>query len=53
MNVAGKWMELENIIMSEVTVLKLHVWYALIYKWILTIKYRYHVTLHRPKETKQ
>jgi hypothetical protein len=40
MKFLGKWMELENIIMSEVTQSqkkkkKPHTWYALIDKWIL------------------
>jgi hypothetical protein len=34
----GKWMELENIILSEVT--KEHTWYALTDKWILAQKLR-------------
>lgn len=40
-NVAGKWMELENTLLSEVTQSqKSHVWYVITYKWVLTIKYR-------------
>ena len=31
----GKWMELENIILSEVTVTKEHIWYVLIDKRML------------------
>ena len=35
----GKWMELENIILNEVTqAQKNHTWYALTYKWILAQK---------------
>jgi hypothetical protein len=49
MNFAGKWMELENIILSKVP--KGHAWYAFTCKWYH--KYRYNATLHRPKETKQ
>jgi hypothetical protein len=40
-NVAGKWMELENTLLSEVTQSqKSHVWYVITYKWVLTIKYK-------------
>jgi hypothetical protein len=36
---SGKWMELENIILSEVTqTLKGHAWYVLTNKWILEKK---------------
>jgi len=36
MKFIGKWIELENIILSEVTQSqKKHTWYALIDKWIL------------------
>ena len=35
MKFTGKWMELENIILSEVTVTKEHTWYVLTDKWIL------------------
>jgi hypothetical protein len=39
MKFAGKWMELENIILNEVTqAQKNHTWYALTYKWILAQK---------------
>jgi hypothetical protein len=31
MNFAGKWMELENIILSEVSRSKEHTWYVLTY----------------------
>jgi len=34
MKFKGKWVELENIILSEVTQEK-HTWYALIDKWLL------------------
>jgi hypothetical protein len=37
-NVVHKWMELANIILSEVT--KEHTWYALTDKWILAQKLR-------------
>ena len=40
MNFAGKWMELEKIILSEVTDPKGHSWYILTFKWILGTKYR-------------
>ena len=55
MDFVGKWMELENIILSEVTQLvsKGHAWYALMSKWIFAKKYKYHVILHRPKGDKQ
>ena len=92
MNFAGKWMELENTILSEVTQSQkdmdgmssfiffshflLDIFFIYVsnfkcypesalyprprhaplpthYKWILAIKYRYHATLHRPKEAKQ
>jgi hypothetical protein len=36
----GKWMELENRILSEVTQLKEQTWYALTDKWILAKKLR-------------
>ena len=53
-NFAGKWMELENIILSEVNpVPKGHAWYVLTCKWILVIKYKYNITLPRPKEAKK
>jgi hypothetical protein len=38
MNFLGKWMELENIILSEVTHTKEHTCYALTNKWILVQK---------------
>ena len=38
MKFLGKWIELENIILSEVT--KEHTWYVLIDKWILVQKLR-------------
>ena len=38
MNFAGKWMELETIILSEVTQNQRDTWYALTYKWALAIK---------------
>jgi hypothetical protein len=37
MKFAGRWMELEKIILSEVTRIQTNV---LTYKWILAIKYR-------------
>ena len=51
MNSAGKWMDLESIILSEVTQSQkdMHGMYSL----ILALKYRYHGTLHRPKVAKQ
>jgi hypothetical protein len=39
MKLLGKWMELENIILSEVTkITKEHTWYAHTDKWILAQK---------------
>ena len=39
MKFLGKWMELENIMLSEVTqIIKGHTWYALTDKWILAQK---------------
>jgi len=35
MKFIGKWMELENIMLSEVTQSQKNTWYALIDKWIL------------------
>jgi hypothetical protein len=41
MKFLGKWMELENIMLSEVTqIIKGHTWYALTDKWILAQKLR-------------
>ena len=40
MKFAGKWMKLENIILSEVTQSQKHTWYVLIGKWILAPKLR-------------
>ena len=37
MKFAGKWMELENIILSEVSQTLRHAWFVLTYKWILAI----------------
>ena len=37
MKFAGKWMELENIILSEVFQPLRHAWFVLTYKWILAI----------------
>ena len=53
MNFVGIWMELENITLSEVTQPQKEIHGMCSLKWILTIKYRYHATLHRPKEAKQ
>jgi hypothetical protein len=52
-NFADKWMELENITLSEVSipVLSEHAWYDLTYKWILIIKYRYYVISQINKRT--
>jgi hypothetical protein len=38
MKLAGKWVELENIILSEVTQSQKNTWYALTDKWILAKK---------------
>jgi hypothetical protein len=40
MNFAGKWMEVENIILREVTRSKGHTWYLLSDTWILAQKFR-------------
>ena len=52
-NFAGKWKELENIILSEGTQPPKDMCGMYSLKSGLAIKYRYHVTLHRPKEAKQ
>ena len=36
MKFSGKWMELENIMLSDVTQTKKNTWYALTDKWILS-----------------
>jgi hypothetical protein len=51
MNFVGKWIEPENIILSEATLLKEHTWYALTDKWILA--QNTHDTIHRPYEAEQ
>ena len=53
MKFAGKWMELEKIILSEVTQTQKdkHGMYVLTYKWILAVMFN-HVTIHRLKEAK-
>ena len=53
MNFFGKWKELENIILSEGTQPPKDMCGMYSLKSGLAIKYRYHVTLHRPKEAKQ
>jgi hypothetical protein len=35
LSIAGKWMELENIILSEITQSQRHAWYIFPNKWIL------------------
>ena len=42
MNLAGKWMKLENIILNEVTQSQkdMYVWYVFTYKWTLAMKCR-------------
>jgi hypothetical protein len=40
MKFLGKWMDLKDIILSEVTQQKEHTWYALTDKWILAQKFR-------------
>jgi hypothetical protein len=40
MNFAGKWIERENIILSEVTQSQKNTWYSFPDKWILTQKLR-------------
>jgi hypothetical protein len=55
MKFVGKWVELENIILSEVTQTQKDTHgMQLTCKWILTIKCRIinHAKIHRPKETK-
>ena len=49
-NFVGKWMELENIILNEVTQKGMY-WYVLIDKWILAIKYR--ISILYPTNTKK
>jgi len=39
MTFSNKWMELENIILNEVTQIPKDTWYVLTYQWILVIKY--------------
>jgi hypothetical protein len=41
---AGKWMELGNIILSEVTQTQEHAWYVLTNKWILAKKKKYRIS---------
>ena len=56
MNFADKWMKLENIFLIEVTQSQKDMYdihSLMVCMWILAIKYRYHATPHRPKETKQ
>jgi len=48
-NFVSKWMDLEDIPSPKRTC----AWYVFTYKWILAINYRYHTTLHKPKEAKQ
>ena len=43
MKCSDKWIELENIILSEVTQTQKNTWYVLINKWILTQKLRMHM----------
>jgi hypothetical protein len=38
MKFAGKWMDHENIILSEVLIPKGYAWYILTYKWIFFFK---------------
>ena len=53
MNFSGKCVELENIILSEVTDWKEHECYVLTDKWILVITYRIALLYHKePKEIK-
>jgi hypothetical protein len=40
MRFAEKWIELENVIPSELTQTQEHAWYVLTDKWILAKKYR-------------
>jgi hypothetical protein len=49
-NFAGKWMEIENIILSEVTQSQKKKHRMSSCKWTVAIKY--HLVLHRPKEAK-
>ena len=44
---AGKWMELEETILSEVT--QSQIWYVLTHMWILDIK-DYQPTIHTARE---
>ena len=52
MNFAGKWMELENTILSEVTDPKRYSWYVLTNKWVLEKKKVQYtqVTVHRTQK---
>jgi hypothetical protein len=51
MSLVGKWMQLENIILSEITHSKGHTWYVLINKWILAKKVQNtQDTIHRTQE---
>ena len=54
MKLTGKWMELENIILSEVTQTPTHIGhasYVLSDKWTLAIKYS--ITMPQPTNTKK
>jgi len=55
MKFLGKWMELENIILSEVTQSqKEHTWYALTDNWIIAPKaWNTQDTIHRPHEAQE
>ena len=53
MKFAGKWMELEKIILSEVTDSERQIRYVLTHKWILGVKYRINnLQSTAPKEAK-
>jgi len=45
--------ELENVILSEVTKTQKDMLDMFSLKWLLTMKYRYHVIFHRPNNAKQ
>ena len=50
MNYAGKWVELENKLLNEVTQSQKDMYGIITYKLILAIKYSYHIIFHRCKE---
>ena len=49
----GKWVELENIILSEVTQTEGQLSHVLTHKWFLNIKQRKPATNHNPREPRK